>query len=141
MGNRKDGICLHLHGQVSKQPKRCHSTMLGEKDRAFYCVSGSLFRNIFWTFLSNSKIFLNREPETQQIWNLLPIFYHCAKRLFLGFCNTCRRHFFCIISPFVFCRKTCYSWTLMTIFPSFFEKYCQNECFAIFFWHVTCGFR
>ena len=31
-----------LHGQVSSQPKRCHSAMLDPKGRAFRCVSGSL---------------------------------------------------------------------------------------------------
>ena len=28
IGDRKDGVCLELHGQVSWQPKRCRSAML-----------------------------------------------------------------------------------------------------------------
>ena len=42
IGNQKDGVCLHLHGQVSRQPKRCRSAMLDPKGRAFCYVSGSL---------------------------------------------------------------------------------------------------
>ena len=42
IGNRKDTVCLQLHGQVSRQPKRCRSPMLDPKGRAFCCVSGSL---------------------------------------------------------------------------------------------------
>ena len=43
IGNHKDGACLQLHGQASKQPKRCRSAMLDPKGRAFLCVSGPLF--------------------------------------------------------------------------------------------------
>ena len=46
IGNRKDSLCLQLHGQVSRQPKRCHSAMLDPKGRTFRCVSGSLYKNI-----------------------------------------------------------------------------------------------
>ena len=28
IGNRKDGVCLQLDGQVSRQPERCHSPMV-----------------------------------------------------------------------------------------------------------------
>ena len=42
IGDRKDVICLKMHGHVSRQPKRCHSAMLDPKGRAFYYVSGSL---------------------------------------------------------------------------------------------------
>ena len=41
IGNRKDDVCLQLHGQVSGQPKHCHSAVLDPKGRAFRCVSGS----------------------------------------------------------------------------------------------------
>ena len=27
IGDSKDGVCLQLHGQVFRQPKRCHSAM------------------------------------------------------------------------------------------------------------------
>ena len=27
IGDRKDGVCLQLHGLMSRQPKRCRSTM------------------------------------------------------------------------------------------------------------------
>ena len=43
IGNRKEGVCLELHGQVFGQPKRCRSAMLDPKGRAFCCVSGSLY--------------------------------------------------------------------------------------------------
>ena len=33
IGNRKDCVCLHLHGHVSRQPKRCRSAMLDPKVR------------------------------------------------------------------------------------------------------------
>ena len=42
IGDHKDYVCLQLHGQVSRQPKRCHSAVLDPKGRAFLCVSGSL---------------------------------------------------------------------------------------------------
>ena len=42
IGNRKNSVSLHLHTQVSRQPKRCHSAMLDPKGGAFYYVSGSL---------------------------------------------------------------------------------------------------
>ena len=42
IGNRKDSVCLQLHGQVSRQPKPCHSAMLDPKGRAFCRASGSL---------------------------------------------------------------------------------------------------
>ena len=42
IGNRKNGVCLHLHGQVSRQPKRCRSAMLDPKGRALRYDSGSL---------------------------------------------------------------------------------------------------
>ena len=35
IGNRKDCVCLHLHGQVSRQPKRCRSAMLDPMGQAF----------------------------------------------------------------------------------------------------------
>ena len=38
IGDRKDGVCLQLHGQVSRQPKRCSSAMLEQKGREFRCV-------------------------------------------------------------------------------------------------------
>ena len=46
---QRQSLCsqLHgyqLHGQVSWEPKRCRSTMLDRKGRAFRCVSGSLLR-------------------------------------------------------------------------------------------------
>ena len=44
IGDRKDGICLHLYGQVHRQPKRCRSAMLNPKGCAIWCVSGSLYR-------------------------------------------------------------------------------------------------
>ena len=40
IGDRKDRVCLQLHGQVSRQPKRCRSAMFDPKGRAFF--SGSL---------------------------------------------------------------------------------------------------
>ena len=43
IGNRKDDVCLQFHGQVSRQPRRCHSAMLDPKGRSFRCVSGSLY--------------------------------------------------------------------------------------------------
>ena len=42
IGDRKDGDCLQLNGQVSRQPKRCRSAMLDPKGRAFCYVSSSL---------------------------------------------------------------------------------------------------
>ena len=52
IGNRKDYFCLQLDGQVSRQPKGCHSAMLDPKGRAFRCVSGSLQNSLqsdnFW---------------------------------------------------------------------------------------------
>ena len=47
IGNRKDNVCLQLHGQVSSQPKRCHSAMLDPNGRAFRWVSGSRYPGIF----------------------------------------------------------------------------------------------
>ena len=52
IGNRKDGVYLQVHGQVSGEPKRCRSTMLDPKGRAFCCVSGSLYGELcrrIWT--------------------------------------------------------------------------------------------
>ena len=43
IGDRKDGVCLQLHSQVSRQPKHCRSAMFDTKVRAFFCVSGSLY--------------------------------------------------------------------------------------------------
>ena len=43
IGNHKDDICLQLHGQVSKQQKRCRSAMLEPEVREFFCASGSLY--------------------------------------------------------------------------------------------------
>ena len=45
--HRKDGICLQMHGQVSRQPKHCRSAMLDPKGRAFCYVSGSLYPGRF----------------------------------------------------------------------------------------------
>ena len=45
IGDRQDGVCLQLSGQVSRQPKHCHSAMLYPKGRASCYVSGSLRRN------------------------------------------------------------------------------------------------
>ena len=42
IGNTKESVCLQLHGQVSRQPKRCRSAMLDQKGHAFRCFSGSL---------------------------------------------------------------------------------------------------
>ena len=42
IGNLKVGVCLQLHGQVSRQPKHCRSAMLDPMGRAFCCDSGSL---------------------------------------------------------------------------------------------------
>ena len=50
IGNRKDGVCLQLHGQVSKQPKHCRSAMLDPKCWAFRCVSGSLLLRLYGNF-------------------------------------------------------------------------------------------
>ena len=47
IGDRKDGaclVCLELHGQMSRQPKRFRSAMLDLKGRAFCYVSVSLCR-------------------------------------------------------------------------------------------------
>ena len=41
IGNCKDTVYLQLHGQMSRQPKRCPSAML-DPSQAFCCVSGSL---------------------------------------------------------------------------------------------------
>ena len=49
IGNLKDVVCLQLDGQVSGQPKRCHSAMLDPKGRAFCFVSGSLLIIAFLT--------------------------------------------------------------------------------------------
>ena len=43
IGDRNDGVCLQLHGQVSRLPKRCRFAMFDTKGRAFCCVSNSLF--------------------------------------------------------------------------------------------------
>ena len=45
IGNRRDVVCLQLHGQVSGQPKCCHSYILDPKGLAFCFVSGSLLTN------------------------------------------------------------------------------------------------
>ena len=51
IGDRKDGVCLQLTGQVSRQPKRCRSAMLDPKGRAFCYLSGSLLRDWLYFFL------------------------------------------------------------------------------------------
>ena len=58
IGNRKDSVCLQLHGQVSRQPKRCRSAMLDPKGRTFLCVSGSLL----WPTLPTWLAVAVREP-------------------------------------------------------------------------------
>ena len=50
IGDRKDDVCLQLHGQVFRQPKRCGSAMLDPKGGAFCRVSGSLYNDIKFEF-------------------------------------------------------------------------------------------
>ena len=56
IGTCKDKICLLLHGQVSRQPKRCRSAMLDPKGRAFRRVSGSLYvKDQYWEITSRKN--------------------------------------------------------------------------------------
>ena len=53
IGDRKDGVCLQLYGQVSRQPKSCRSAMLDPKTRAFCLYSNA--RAFLETILSEFK--------------------------------------------------------------------------------------
>ena len=52
----KDGVCLQLHGQASRQPMHCLSAMLDPKGQSFRCASGSLL--IFCVTIYDSSYWL-----------------------------------------------------------------------------------
>ena len=59
IGVRKDGVCLHLHGQVSRQPKRSRSDILTQGSSILLCFRFSIgnFYHIFKYVYSLKNIF------------------------------------------------------------------------------------